>query len=437
MGTSEVSAGNNRRLRLAILAALAAYAAALYALGWMYPQRYQLTFEAYYYGARAFEATGNPYDSEYIASIAGRDDVYPYVKLPLTVHLVRPFAWFDYVTAKRIYLLFKIAALGYLLWLWSTRFLKPPIDVKFLFLCLLGFNFALFWDFWSGNVSLFTFAVLWTAFYAFVRNRLGWFTTFTVLAAFWKLTPIFFLSMLVFLPGKHKWRWLVIGAVAFGAMQGASLLLYPDLTEAFFASAEKMRGVQSEHWAGQVKDTGKINRAGSVSSYMLFAEAHNLAEQAIAHKLPETLAMILYVIAVVCVFVATIYCARRQLPARNADTRAMLVMMSCLVYLLILPRALVYEYVLALLPAYLIARRFPKVDPVYVLLALMLLVPIVGRPAGVNWFITNFADFTPLFLALVVWLAGLYSMRPQFHHPGSPVQVASGRWRGANDWFDR
>ena len=173
-----------------------------------------------------------------------------------------------------------------------------------------------------------------------------------------------------------------------------------------------MRGVETEAWADERQATGHVNQPGSVGSYMLIAELVNALRTKSPVALPSSLPYALYALGVLAVLALTVFAARRRLPATNPDDRAMLIMISCLVYLIILPRVLVYSYTLAVLPAYVTARRYPKVDPVVVLLALMLIVPVVGRPAGINWFINNFAGFTPLFLATALWAAALYSLSP-------------------------
>jgi hypothetical protein len=48
---------------------------------------------------------------------------------------------------------------------------------------------------------------------------------------------------------------------------------------------------------------------------------------------------------------------------------------------------------------------------VYVLLALMLVAPVIGRPTGLNYLYERYADFYPLLVVYGLWIAGLWLMR--------------------------
>ena len=81
---------------------------------------------------------------------------------------------------------------------WQRVYLHRPEDVLFVLFCVLAYNATVYLDMRAGNVSLFEVALVWFAFWAYLRNRVVAFSVLLGTASLFRLTPLFFSLMLVF-----------------------------------------------------------------------------------------------------------------------------------------------------------------------------------------------------------------------------------------------
>jgi hypothetical protein len=115
----------------------------------------------------------------------------------ITLYLFRPLTWFSYETAWCIWLGLKLAALGGLLVVWRSTFLRDTDGLLMSFAVLLGFNGAMPWDICAGNKAIFEQLLLWLGFVALVRGYLWQFSATTVASSLFNVTPAAFLSLLL------------------------------------------------------------------------------------------------------------------------------------------------------------------------------------------------------------------------------------------------
>ena len=132
---------------------------------------------------------------------------------PLSLHLFAPLTrlWFR-DNADLIFLCIQCCLLVYLLFIWHIIFLGKFADPWFCFFCLLAYNSTVYLDLLAGNVSIIEQASLWTAFYFFTKQRFVLFSFFLLLAAIFKLVPLFF-GLLVLSYGKDQ-RYRALAALA-------------------------------------------------------------------------------------------------------------------------------------------------------------------------------------------------------------------------------
>ena len=116
------------------------------------PQHFQLLFCTYYAAGQAFAQGLDPYDIDVLRALEPRIQGLPYVYPPLTLYLFLPLAMLPFYAAYLVYLGVKTACLIALIWIWHKWFLKRSPDGLFLLVCLMGFNFAIYWDFSAGNI---------------------------------------------------------------------------------------------------------------------------------------------------------------------------------------------------------------------------------------------------------------------------------------------
>ncbi|HQH51930.1 MAG TPA: glycosyltransferase family 87 protein [Candidatus Hydrogenedentes bacterium] len=365
---------------------------------------FQVNFRLYYYAALAFNRGLNPYDSEVTRELAGGKFVLPCAYPPLSLNLLRPFALLDYAASYRCFLLLKCAAFALCLWLWQRKFLDGGIDNVFLFVCLIGFNYAIFYDLQAGNVSSLAQTVLWLGLYAYTRGRLGWFVVCTVAASIFKFTPAFFLVLLLMTDGRKKWLWCAVGLAAFALLHGASYALYPDLTRAFLENTGKVQGMVS------ASSALAENFPGAPATWPLIKTLFIRAGERLGTPLPNTLPVLAFAVLVLAVFGVTWLALTRSAEPDSRRRNILFVVLACLVYLLVTPRLMLYEYVLGLLPAYYVVRRLRYVNAAFLLVVLMVPAPITGRAPAFNFLIETCTNYYPLLVVYVVWALCVYDV---------------------------
>ena len=93
----------------------------------------------------------------------------------------------------------------------------PPV-----FFFTFAFGSALLVDFTSGNIAVFEQFLLWLAFAALLARRPWMFALLVVLVAQFKLTPIFFLGLLLVIDERPQWKPFVGGTALFATLVGAN-----------------------------------------------------------------------------------------------------------------------------------------------------------------------------------------------------------------------
>jgi Glycosyltransferase family 87 len=374
---------------------------------------FQVNFRVYYYAAKSMAQGLNPYDASVLESSAG-SFVLPCAYPPLMVNLYRPLAAFDYVTAYRLHLLVRAVALVFLVWLWHSAFLKRRFDGWFLLVCLIGFNNAIYWDFQAGNITLFEQALLWFGLYQFTRERIGLFTCCVVAASLCKITPMFFLILLPFArPSRKGWAWMIAGMAMFCAFHLINIGMYPDLWAA---------------WRGNIGQVGGMVHPGDgqASTALVHSPATWPFINLLCHKVttrlgmptPTALPVVLFGAATAVVLGLSLAAIRKSMKSDSPDAAVhYLIDMACLVYLLMTPRLMVYSYVVGLLPAYRTALRIKPINAMAVLLLLMAIQTIEGRPPGMKLLYESLPAFLPLLIAYAIWVCAVWLKL------GRPVEV--------------
>ena len=157
-------------------------------------------FEAYFYAAKTYFMGGNPYDGKIIHEMTGYKNGLTFFYHPYFLLFLGPLTYFSLEKASFIYLAFNAAIILYLIVIFQRWFDRDLKIYLFLFLFFGAFNSALFITFNSGNVSLIEATILWTAFYYLVKERPMAFTVLIFTAALFKIFPIIYLLMLLFIP---------------------------------------------------------------------------------------------------------------------------------------------------------------------------------------------------------------------------------------------
>jgi len=350
--------------------------------------QYLWDFRTHREAGKILAAGSNPYDAATLFPKARTRFLYTYP--PATLFFYRLFALPDYKTAFHIFLIAKFIILVGLVYFWHREFLKEDGGILFYAFCLLAFNSTVFLDMIAGNINLVQQALLWLGFSFYIKSRYALFCLFTLLAASFKMTPIFFLILMLLPDDKHKYKYFFGAGALFLSYLLIQYLIVPELFTGFIKNALEVVGEPG----GVVPSTNK-----------LIAGIFEVVAKITGLTLPQAWQSAIF-IAIAAAVVFFSYKACLRLKQAQSDNRAMLeVFVVCLVYALIHPRFKDYGYILLIVPSFYIIKNihYPKITPFLFILFVMsnrMMLPIFSSLYDVVW------AFFPLMVAYCVW--GIY-----------------------------
>ncbi len=397
---NSAQAARSRRTASVLLAALVVlYALAVVVKIAREPQHFQLGFRTCYAAAQAFSQGLDPYDVPNLHKLDPRGQV-SYGYPPLTLYFFLPFAALPFNTAYLAYLAVKALCLAALVWMWHRWFLKRSLDGLFLLVCLLGFNFALYWDQAAGNVTLIEQLLLWAGLYAYLHGRLKTFAVLVALAASFKLTLILFLALLVIRRGRRRRYALFLGIGLYAAMLTCSSVIYSEMTIVFLQNLQRF--TLGLHRADLLRPSHPP------ASWWLFNEiSAKVCERLGAPMAAEPAAVVAYLTLVAVVGLVTWAAVRRFLHVFRDDGYLTVIMVFCLAYLLVVPRLAAWSYILALPAVYYLALKTRHVNALLVLAGAAALSTSATQPPGFNLLKDILPAYYPLLLAFAFWVAGI------------------------------
>jgi len=301
------------------------------------------------------------------------------------------FAQFDYKSAFHIFLITKCILLIGLIYFWKRVFFKTNTCALFCLFCLLAFNSAVYRDLVAGNINLVEQVLLWSAFFFYIKHRLILFCAFCLLAAGFKMTPAFFLVLLLLADDKKKYQYFVCSGFAFFTYLFVQYIIVPNM---FTSAIRNAFAVVSER--------------GTIvpSTFTFISDVFNWLSKNAGLATPQAIQFAICAAFVTAVIVLT-YKARIRLKSAKVENSRMLeVFLVCLVYALIHPRFKDYAYILLIVPAYFIImnNRYTKTNPFVFFLAILVYPPFIVP--GTEIFFTFFWKYYPLVVAYVIW--GMY-----------------------------
>ncbi len=354
--------------------------------------QYLWDFRTHREAGKILASGSNPYDADTLFPKARTRFLYTYP--PLTLFFYRLFALPDYKTAFHIFLIAKFLLLLGLVYFWQREFFKEDGNILFYVFCLLAFNSTVFLDMIAGNINLVQQALLWLGFSYYIKGRYKLFCLFTLIAASFKMTPIFFLILMLLPDDKSKYKYFFGAGALFLGYLLIQYLIVPDLFTGFIKNALIVVGEPG----GVVPSTNKLI-AG------IFEIVTKITGLTMPHAFQSA---IFIIIAAAVVFFS--YKACMRLKQAQSDNRAMLeVFVVCLVYALIHPRFKDYGYILLLVPSFYVIKNihYSKFAPFLFILFIMsnrMMLPIVSSIYDIIW------AFFPLMVAYGVWGIYLYEI---------------------------
>lgn len=359
---------------------------------------YQWDVAVYWWGGRAFARGLSPY-----GPIPGQPDYLHFVYPPFVAAAFAPLSLLNLSATKVLWITLKIVALFATIRIWRRHVVVAQPAVPSLFYFTFAFGSAVLVDLTAGNVAVFEQLLLWLAFTALFARRWWVFALLVVLAAQAKLTPVFFLGLLLVIDDRPRWAPFLAGSVLFALALAANVVLLPDQTREFLRSVSALgeRGWGDPSTLGVMED---------------------LVDQLRGLRLPvpPAMARVLYLGVVAAVLGYTVRWWRARRAAGNHDP-VLIVLVTLAVYALVMPRMKDYSYV-ALLPVgwYVLARREA------VTASLAVLAVLVPRPLPQLklWLplVPQVYTYAPLLAALVLWtmLTGTEDASAAGRHDAEP-----------------
>ena len=340
---------------------------------------YQWDVGVYWWGGRSFAHGVSPY-----GPIPRQPEYLHFVYPPLVAAVFSPFSVLNLSATKVVWFVLKAIAFITTVRLWRPRMGVDQTAVPPLFFFTFAFGSALLVDFTAGNIAVFEQCLLWLGFAALLSRRWWVFALLVVVAAQAKLTPVFFLGLLLVVDARPRWAPFIGGAVIFAAAVGANALLLPDQTREFITSISSLR----ERGWGDPSTLGVME---------------DLVDQLRGLRLPLPIwtAPLLYFVAAGAVLWHTVRWWRARRAAASHDP-LLVVLVTLTVYALVMPRMKDYSYV-ALLPVgwYVLAAHRHAAAP------LAMLAVLVPRPVPQLklWLplVPQVYTYAPLIAALVLW----------------------------------
>ncbi len=379
-------------IEIAVTIVLLAYFVTLILHVSSHDDQYLWDFRTHREAGKILASGSNPYDADTLFPKARTRFLYTYP--PVTLFFYQLLAIPEYKTAFHIFLIAKFILLIGLVYFWQRKFLKEDGNILFYVFCLLAFNSTVFLDMIAGNINLVQQALLWLGFSFYIRGRYKLFCLFTLIAASFKMTPVFFLILMLLPDDKNKYKYFFGSGAVFLGYLLIQYLIVPELFTGFIKNALIVVGEPG----GVVPSTNKLI-AG------IFEIVYKISGIAMPHVFQSA---IFIMIAAAVVFFSFKACMR--LKQGQLDNRAMLeVFVVCLVYALIHPRFKDYGYVLLIVPCFYAIKNihYTKIAPFLFLLFIMsnrMMLPIVSSIYDIIW------AFFPLMVAYGVWGIYLYEI---------------------------
>jgi hypothetical protein len=354
---------------------------------------YQWDFRTHRKAGEIFASGKNPYDPNIL--LTQEDASFLYTYPPVTLFFYNLFARTPYKTAFHIFLVLKCILLVGLIYLWRREFLKQASGPFFYLFCLLAFNAAVYRDFIAGNINLVEQVLLWLAFWFFLKRKLVWYCIFCLAAASFKMTPIFFLVLLLFSDDNKKYVYFAGSAGAFLAYLLVQYIVAPELFSGFIRNALIV-----------VSERGTI----APSTFTLLSDIFKWLSKTAGITVPQAIPFSLFLVFAAAV-VFWSYKAYLRLQRLNPeDKECISLFLICLVYALIHPRFKDYAHMLLLPPAFYIIKstRFTAAAPFIFFLSILVYPPFIVP--GTEIIFNFFWKYYALMVVYTIWGMYLYEI---------------------------
>jgi hypothetical protein len=303
-------------------------------------RNFQWDFRVFYNAPDALKTGANPY----FTGEAGGPQ-FSYLYPPLVIHLFRPLNELPFGTAYLLWLAAKLVAIGLLARLWHRHFETLSLSWPTVLFIAFGFNTAVLRDLSAGNIATFELLGLWVAFSLLLRNRCYSAAVVIAVVAQFKLIPIAFAILLLFVGPPGRWRPFLVCLGTFVLLLSLNFVFMPEMTQQYLQSFSlpnpnlDERGTSNPSSLSLIRDlTDMVSRAGVA--------------------LPAAAPTVIFLAYVAGLASLMLWLVRRYVSRwLNPDPRWW-IYFACVLYVLAMPRIKDYAFSILLIPALFVIRRF-------------------------------------------------------------------------------
>lgn len=364
-------------------------------------------FSAYYWAAKASLAGLDPYNTNEVSTLAGKE-LFPYLYPPLVTRLFYPLAILPPVAARIIYVALQYLAVAAtsLLWRDVIRYASPKanslsgiLSIRLVILCF-AFNASVIKVLRTGQITIFENLFLWLAISSILRCKYRNFGVAVIAAALPKVTPI----ALAFLPFLDRRKgssfYCVISIVAAYVALILFQILFLGSEWASFRSAlsfldpEFSSSLPSEAWSNTPSILQVLLSIPPLSHSLSFALGS------------AEFAVLIY-IAIVALCIAFLMCNSHHFLLREGQclSNSMHTLLLVTIFVCLSPRLRDYSYVVMIFPlAFLFL--YTRLGAV-IFGCLSMVIPFLGWLPGFGNFGINLREFSSFYLALFTCISFL------------------------------
>ena len=357
----------------------------------------------YHLAARAALAGLDPYSMEHLSSMAGGKVVfYPFVYPPIGLLPFIGLAMLPLAKALTLWISLKVVLLVGLVLLW--RRVAPEIEwLPLAISAVFGFGASALWDLRAGNVGIVEAVLVWLGLAAFVRGKRGAFSAWIIAASCFKLAPAVFLLLWLAPTADRRanLKHFVISGLVLGTLVWGPLWIGP-----------------AAHWSGFLSNVSEMFPVGPSNPSILALILTYARPAAGSEALAQSIAIGGWLVIALVILAIS---ARWLLATWHARDARRWVFTAVWLYALLAPRPMAYGFVLAAIAPLALLPRFLDGSVGRLIVACVLCVHGVlvaaDRPPATTWM-----QFTPVLLALTLWLLVLAGAEPR---PAVTVEQAA------------
>ena len=356
------------------------------------PHLLQWDFLVYWTGPKAFfEFGSNPYLLQNLRQVEPTLGL-PYTYPPLTLFFFRIFTYLPFIYSYELWLLVCVGAVGMTLWVWHRDFFRWKFTAMHLAIILCSFHALLVIRLRTGNVNFLEHALIWVALGSLLKNKVIPFVLILAVVSQFKLTPILFSFVPLFLHRKNSVWITVVTLGSILILFSLNFVISSGLTWDFFYYIVRWQEIAAHNPCMRV---------------VLWVISNKFFTDLVPKLFDIPWVEWVYGLFVIFISVGAFNVFRRTRIFLPSDERKKyMIYFFILSYALVLPRFKIYSYFLIVLPLLhyfdlALHRRVPKPHAIFIFI--LAFFPFIDSHS-LPFVLEIVSHYAPLFTTFFLWL---------------------------------